>query len=151
MYPISFGDLSTGLNLYVAMVIALLHQRATGLGGSVDTSLYTSGIWSVFPHMLPDQPISNELLLSSSDHRVLAVNMCDAEAVLGSDPLAAAIKMDCRTLCQKLDEHQISYVNENPTQSQTMDQLLPPVRSVVLPASSEVMSINGNYNNGIYA
>ena len=43
VYPVSFGDLSTGLNLYVAMVFAVLRLRATGIGSSVDSSLYAPG------------------------------------------------------------------------------------------------------------
>ena len=119
------------------MVMALAQQRGTGLGSCVDTSLYTSGIWAAFPHMLADPPIASELLLSSKDFKVLAVSSSDAK-VLGDDPLKVARSMDCCAICRKLDEHHISYVNESPTQSHTVNELLPEVKSVVLPASSEV-------------
>jgi hypothetical protein len=65
VYPISFGDLSTGLNLFVAMAFAVLKQRSTGLGSAVDTSLYASGIWAAMPHLLDGDAVTDETLPDS--------------------------------------------------------------------------------------
>ena len=40
------GDQMTGMNLFAAIAMALLHRERTGEGSEVSTSLYASGLWS---------------------------------------------------------------------------------------------------------
>ncbi|MFI5001616.1 MAG: CaiB/BaiF CoA transferase family protein [Reyranellales bacterium] len=40
------GDLMTGMNLFAAIAMALLHRERTGEGSEVATSLHASGLWS---------------------------------------------------------------------------------------------------------
>lgn len=40
------GDQMTGMNLFAAIVMALLQRERTGLGSEVGTSLHASGLWS---------------------------------------------------------------------------------------------------------
>ena len=40
------GDQMTGMNLFAAIAMALLHRERTGLGSEVSTSLHASGLWS---------------------------------------------------------------------------------------------------------
>ena len=40
------GDQMTGMNLFAAIVMALLHRERTGQGSEVSTSLHVSGLWS---------------------------------------------------------------------------------------------------------
>ena len=40
------GDQMTGMNLFAAIVMALMHRERTGKGSEVGTSLHASGLWS---------------------------------------------------------------------------------------------------------
>ena len=40
------GDQMTGMNLFAAIVMALMHRERTGQGSEVATSLHASGLWS---------------------------------------------------------------------------------------------------------
>ena len=40
------GDQMTGMNLFAAIAVALLHRERTGEGSEVGTSLHASGLWS---------------------------------------------------------------------------------------------------------
>ena len=40
------GDQMTGMNLFAAIALALLHRERTGEGSEVSTSLHASGLWS---------------------------------------------------------------------------------------------------------
>ena len=40
------GDFMAGMNLFAAIVLALLHRERTGRGSEVSTSLHASGLWS---------------------------------------------------------------------------------------------------------
>jgi formyl-CoA transferase len=45
--PASIGDLTGGLNLAGGIAAALLRRERTGVGGVVDMSLYTTGMWMI--------------------------------------------------------------------------------------------------------
>lgn len=139
VYPISFGDLSTGLNLFLGMVFAVLQQQSSGRGGLVDTSLYSSGIWAAMPHMLQGEPCSEDVLLTARDHFVVAAAVGPALAkALGDDPVQAARSLVEAELCQILTAAGVAHAKEVNAQAKHFKELPPDIQAVVLPASTSV-------------
>jgi hypothetical protein len=116
VYPLGYGDLATGVNLYSAIVAALLKQQTTGRGALVSTSLYAMGIWAAGPHMFGDTYDIGYggTLLFTNDREVTATRDAAAKviAALGPDPHKAASRLTQKALCRKLDAHSVSYAQE---------------------------------------
>jgi crotonobetainyl-CoA:carnitine CoA-transferase CaiB-like acyl-CoA transferase len=58
LYPVGFGDTTTGLNLVGGVSLALRHRSRTGKGSAAHVSLLNMGLW-VMAATLSNETIGN--------------------------------------------------------------------------------------------